>query len=96
MAITFEEEKKSVNIGSILFVVVLAVIFFGGGYYLFFKSPDIIDVASPERLREIAQISRIEIDPDEIIQSPIFQSLQDYRSPLTLPQTGRDNPFSPF
>lgn len=96
MAITFEEEKKNVNIGSILFIAALAIILFGGGYYIFFKSPDIISVDSPERIREINQISRLEVEPESILQSPVFQSFRDYRTPLTIPQTGRSNPFLPF
>lgn len=96
MAILVEQEKKPVNwIGgfTVLFIVVALFVF---AYLLFFKKPEVLDKVTPKNLENINKISEITIDPEGVINSPAFQGLKTYASPITVTETsGRENPFEP-
>lgn len=90
------EEKKSVNIIGILTVLVIIVVIFVGGYYLFFKRPDAIEIILPSGLENINELSQIQFNPGDVVESTSFKLLRDYTTPLTTPVAGRENPFAPF
>lgn len=93
MAIIVEEEQKSrqnftgLIVWSLIFVVIAVAV-----YYVFFKRPDLVEQATPT-LTNTEALSKIELKPDEVINSPSFQALQSYVQPLTPPPAGRANPF---
>lgn len=94
MAIVIEEEKKS---GSGIVTLFLWVILIGailaGAYYIFFKQPELLEVAMPADFKNTEQISKIELKPEELLNNAQFKSLKAHIPiPLT-PSTGRPNPF---
>lgn len=94
MAILVEEEKNNYSrlSGIIAWALVIAVVVFGA-YYVFFKRPDIVELATPTDLREVEGLLEISISPKKIIESPAFQNLKPYVSPLNPKTTGKSNPF---
>ncbi len=96
MAILIEQDKKSVNWISVIAVGVIILLLFMGAYYVFFKDPGVIDQIVPQSLQNVSQLTKTNIDPGEVVNLPAFKSLQDYTTPLILPQAGRSNPFQPF
>jgi len=96
MAILVEEEKKSVNWIGIAAALIIVVIVFFAGYYVFFKDPGVIDQIIPRDLQNVSQLTKTNINPKDVVGLPVFKTLQDFTTPLSLPQTGRDNPFKPF
>lgn len=98
MAIVIEEEPK--KNGVTIVNVMLWLLFLVGialfAYYIFFKKPELIEVAKPANYQETEQISKIELRPEEIIANPQFKALKTY---VTIPvptNLGRSNPFSQF
>ncbi len=98
MAIVIEEgtKKNSLTIINVL----LWVLFLAGlgafGYYIFFKQPELVEVAAPASFSSTEQISKLELHPEEIISNSQFKSLKSY---VTIPapsNIGRSNPFSQF
>ncbi len=98
MAILIEEEKSSVNWVGVIAGVIVAALVLSGGYYIFFKDPGVIDkIIPPRTLQNVSGLSSSNIDPNEVINLPIFKLLQDYSTQLPLPPVGnRSNPFSPL
>jgi hypothetical protein len=93
MAIVVEQEQKSRQglVGLIIWGVVFAIIAIAV-YYVFFKRPDLVDVATPTA-SDTAALSQIRLEPDEVINSPDFQALRSYVQPLEPQPGGRSNPF---
>ena len=96
MAILVEEEKKPKNWFALVAVIIVVGIIFAGVYFVFFQKPEFIEIVAPKQLETISKLSRVKFDPTAVIDSPVFKKLRTYGSPLTLPVTGRDNPFLPF
>jgi hypothetical protein len=98
MAIIVEEQQQSSgNWGSILLWGMVFVILAIAVYYILFKRPDLVEVATPQNFQNAVQLSKIKLDPNEVIGSPLFKSLQSYTEPLTPSAQGRTNPFlAPF
>src|SRR3989344_3072701 len=94
MAIIIEEEKKQYSHLSsmIVWVTVVAIILLAV-YYVFFKRPDIIEISAPADFKEIEGILEIGVAPEEVVQSPAFQGLKLYTSPLVPSTQGKSNPF---
>ncbi len=95
MAILIEEEKKSVNWIGIMSVIVIIGILFFASYYVFFTDPGVIDQIVPPDLQNVSQLSKTQINPNDVVNVPTFKLLQDFTTPLTLPPAGRGNPFKP-
>ncbi len=94
MAIIVEEENQSGgNWGSIILWGMVAVILVTAVYYIFFKRPDLVEVATPQNFQNTVQLSKIKLDPNEVINSSQFKSLQTYAAPLSPSASGRANPF---
>lgn len=93
MAIVVEEEHKSSQ--GLVGLVVWGLVFIIVGvavYYVFFKRPDLVEQATPS-LTNTEALSKINLQPDEVINSASFQALHSYVSPLTVQAGGRANPF---
>jgi hypothetical protein len=96
MAIIVEEGKKKNNLlaiaGWVLFLAIVGV----SAYYIFFTEPQLVPIAATGTLSTIAPIANIKLDPQTIVSSTQFESLQ---SDITLPTpegptpVGRPNPF---
>lgn len=97
MAIIIEEEReKSFGIMTGAVWLVVFGLLAAAGYYIFFSNPGIIDTAIPQNFQPTQDISKITLNPDEILKNPVFQSLKPfYTTPENIP-AGRMNPFAPF
>ncbi|MGC9046635.1 MAG: hypothetical protein ACP5IC_00740 [Minisyncoccia bacterium] len=97
MAIEFETEKKASGLFGIVATFVVFAIILIIVYILFFKKPEILsNITAPQQLSTVNSIAQIKQDPSSIINSPVFMSLHNYASNLTMPTAGRANPFQPF
>ena len=93
MAIVVEEEQKSSRgLGSLIAWVIIVAVIGVAIYYVFFKRPDLVEQATPT-LTSTEELSKIQLQPDEVINSPSFRALHSYVQPLTAPGGGRANPF---
>ena len=96
MAIIVEEEKNKIGFGALFaWLVTLAVIGFIV-YYIFFQKPESIELVPPSSLKDAVQLSKIDLNPEDILDNPQFKSLKQY---IPLPQSGnagRSNPFLGF
>lgn len=93
MAIVVEEEQKSR--GGLVSLIVWALVFVVVGiavYYVFFKRPDLVEQATPG-LTNTEALSKINLQPDEVINSESFRALRSYVQPLAAQGGGRANPF---
>lgn len=96
MAVLLEEEKKPTNWIAIFSLVVILAIVFSVGYYIFFKNPSVIEQGTvPDKLQTLNQLSQANFDPNQVVGSKLFQSLQPFTTPLALPPVGRSDPFKP-
>lgn len=95
MAILVEEEKKPVNWIAILTVIIVLGSLFIGGYYLFFKNPELIDIAVPPELKDLQPLTEIKFDPKPVIDR-LNKYYHQYAPALSLPVPGREDPFKPF
>ena len=94
MAIIIEEERKQYSrlLSGVVWITV-GVILLLAVYYVFFKRPDIIEISGPADFEEIEGLLEIRIAPEEVVQSPAFQGLKLYASPLAPSTQGKTNPF---
>lgn len=98
MAIVVEQERTArfgfVKI--ILWLIILAVIV-AAVYYLFFKRPDTIpELITPSAFQNTSSLSKINLNPETVIQHPVFRSLREHAPPFPTSTPGRANPFAPF
>ena len=97
MAIIIEEKKRGTNLirlggwVGILVIVGIAI------YYVFFAAPELVNIAAPPGLQNIAPLSQITLHPQDVLNSPAFQALKPPSFSLPSPQgptaVGRSNPF---
>lgn len=95
MAITFEE-KKPVNLGTIVIVIVLFIIIVGGAYFLFFAAEPFVEVLVPSEQKTTTELAKISFNPAALINSEAFKALRPYITKTTSGNTGRPNPFVKF
>lgn len=98
MAIVIEEEKRTSSVG-ILSIALWLLLLGGlaaGAYYVFFKSPELIEVAAPSDFKNTEQISKIQLKPEEVLSNQQFKMLRSYVTLPTPVPTGRANPFLSF
>ena len=78
--------------GIVVWLVILASV--GASvYYVFFKRPELVEIATPANLRSTEELSKIKLSPEEIVSNPNFQVLKSYAVPLSVVGGGRANPF---
>lgn len=96
MAIIVEEGKNKTGVVSFLIWILILGLITAAVYYVFFKNPDIVGVLTPAGFQNTAALSKINLKPEEIINSAQFQSLKQYVSLPTIQNAGRANPFLGF
>lgn len=96
MAIVVEEEKNSKGIMGILVWAVLLIAAGVAVYYIFFRNPELIEIATPASFQNTERLSRVKLTPEEITQNPLFLKLKSYVNPLSTEANGRQNPFLGF
>ncbi len=96
MAITLEEEKKPVNWLNVTAIILILTGILFSGYYLFFKKPELIEVVAAGKYQDIAKLSKLKVDPQDLIASPQFKLLKQFGSEINPPTPGKRNPFRPF
>ncbi|OHB22731.1 MAG: hypothetical protein A2939_03925 [Parcubacteria group bacterium RIFCSPLOWO2_01_FULL_48_18] len=90
------KEKRKLNWFA-LSLTVIALVFAGAStYFLFFKTPPLVEILQPTADIRRREISTIRLEPDKVLNNPLFQKLT--RVPLFLEpkEIGRANPFIPF
>lgn len=96
MAIVVHEQRSGVNIVRILIWLMILSVIGAVFYYIFFKKPALVEIVAPPNFQNTQELSKINLDPESVINTPAFQSLKQY---ITLPSPsnfGRPNPFLPF
>lgn len=102
MAIIIEEGKRSNVLWMILRILgwfaILAVIGVAV-YYIFFAAPPFFTVTAPAGLQNIQSLSQATLQPNDVLQNPVYQSLKPSSIPAPSPSgpatVGRTNPFVP-
>jgi len=93
MAIAIEKEKSKANwFGIIIFVLVLAAVI-GIAYYLFFAATPFIETIVPTRLKSAGEIAKIEINPQELFDNPVFKNLRQYVNTIEVQPAYNPSPF---
>lgn len=93
MAIVIEEEKNRISPISIATWLVVMIIIGLAAYYIFFSQPQLVEITAPQIFQNIDPLSKVNINPEDVVNGPGFQSL---KSTITLPEpgnAGRANPF---
>ncbi len=96
MAIIIEEERNKMSPITLLTWGVVLVIIVVTVYYVFFKKPQTVEIIAPPDFQNTQQISKINLDPEVIIEHPGFKSRTTYVTPPVPGNLGRSNPFLPF
>ncbi|MEK7608831.1 MAG: hypothetical protein AAB495_04600 [Patescibacteria group bacterium] len=96
MAIVIEGEKRTKGIIGILVWIIVLVAVGAAAYYIFFRRPEIIEIATPANFQNTERLSKVKLTPEEITQNPLFLKLKAYVSPLVSENAGRQNPFLGF
>lgn len=96
MAISIEQKKKKTNWFNVILAIIIVGVIFVGGYFLFFKKPELIEVVVPGKFQELSQLSEVDFNPQELLNSPKFKVLRQFQVETKLPEPGRSNPFEPF
>ncbi len=88
-----EEGERKIDVISIVMWLSLLTLVGVAAYFIFFKRPDLVQIASPSDYQNIDPLANVSLDPTQVTNSDAFQSLQQY-VPLPAPaETGRENPF---
>ncbi|OGZ52752.1 MAG: hypothetical protein A3B25_00975 [Candidatus Ryanbacteria bacterium RIFCSPLOWO2_01_FULL_48_26] len=94
MAIVVSEEgEKKIDIVNLTIWLFLLIVVGITAYFIFFKKPELVDVASPSSYRNIDPLAQVTLNPEEVVNSPDFQSLKQYVPLLSPASVGRSNPF---
>jgi len=93
MAIIIESEKKRINFVALFGTVAIIGIIAGIIYYLFFAPVPGIETIVPSRLKSAGEIAKIELNPQEIFENPVFRNLRQYVNPLEAESTANPSPF---
>ena len=97
MAIIIEEEQiNKISMITIIGWIGVLVIIVIAVYVIFFQSPESLIEDVPEEFRSTQEISRINLDPEAIINNPNFRSRVQYVDPPVPGGLGRPDPFVPF
>lgn len=96
MAIIVEEGRKRTNILGIAGWIVFIGIAAAAVYYIFFTAPELVPIVATGNLSTIAPIADVNLNPQSIVGSAQFQSLQSniaLPTPTSPNGVGRPNPF---
>ncbi len=97
MAIVIEEQKNKSGVGAILIGAVAVALVGIGVYYIFWKKPNLAEVAVPPAFQNTKQLIDIgaSVNPENVLQS-VTQTLRRYTTSTTPQNLGRANPFISF
>jgi hypothetical protein len=94
MAIVVEEENRSTgNLSMLVTWGVVFVVLIVAVYYIFFKRPDLVNINPSADFQSAEQLSQVTLNPDAIVNSTRFKSLQTYAAQVSPSSGGRSNPF---
>lgn len=93
MAILFGEEKRGLNWMLIIGIGIAIIIVIAVVYFLFFAPTPAFEVIAPPPLRTAEQITRTQVDPENVVNSQAFKNLRNYAPLPSVGQLGRNNPF---
>ncbi len=93
MAIVVETKRNRGGVIAFVIWLLLITIVVAGAYYVFFKKPELISVPTPEGFEEAQRISKIRLNPQEVLDNPKFKSLRSYITPSEATAFGKANPF---
>lgn len=96
MAILLQQQKRKTNWFAVFVFLFLIAVIFGGGYFLFFAPTPGIDIIIPASLGTAEKISKVHIDPAQIINDPMLKNLRHYGTAPSAGNVGRKNPFMGF
>ena len=96
MAIIVEEKRDTKGVLNWLVWVAILAIITSPIYYIFFKKPELIEFTSSSSFKNIQELSRINIDSGQLVNSPQFQALKQYVTVAEPQNLGRTNPFLGF
>ena len=98
MAIIVEEENNKSSVSLILvasWVVAIAIVG-AGAYYVFFANPQLVETALPSNFKNTQDLSKINLQPDEVANNLFFKSLRTPIVPQNAASPGKANPFAPL
>ena len=98
MAIVVEENNKNrANLVRILGWVGILVLFGAAIYYVFFAAPEVVVISPPANFQYVTPLASATLHPEDVLNSPGFQSLKSPSFPLPTAQgpagVGRSDPF---
>lgn len=93
MAIVVESKKDAGGAIAFLIWFLLIIVIVAGTYYVFFKKPELISIPTPEGFEETQRISKIRLNPQEVLDNPKFKSLRSYVTLSEAVSSGKANPF---
>ena len=94
MAIIIEEEKREINWYALIVAVVIIAIISMSVYFLFFIKPELAEVVVPSRLKELPEIVKIELNPNDVFENPFVKNnLNNYVEPVISEGAYNPNPF---
>lgn len=97
MAIVVEEERRSsVNIIGVMMWGLVLVAIGLSAYYLFFKRPELIPITVPANFENAESLSNIQLNPEEVLDSPTFKALKTLVNPVKPEGVGKSNPLLGF
>ena len=98
MAIVIEEGKKT-NILRIAGWLVIIILICAAIDYVFFAAPESVVITPPANFQYVAPLAQVSLHPEDVLNSPAFQSLKAPSFPLPTPKgpaaVGRTNPLIP-
>jgi len=94
MAIVIEEEKREINWYALIMAAVIIAIIGATAYFLFFIKPELAEVVVPSRLKELPEIVKIELNPNDVFENPFVKNnLNNYVEPVISEGAYNPNPF---
>jgi len=94
MAIVIEEEKREINWYALIVVVVIIAVIGAAVYFLFFVKPELAEIVVPNRLKELPEIVKIELNPNDIFENPFVKNnLNKYVESVISEGAYNSNPF---
>lgn len=83
------------NLTAIIIAVIILIVL-GTVYFVFFAPTPGFDVIAPPPLQAVGEISRKQINSENVLNSQAFRNLRPYAPSPTIGLVGRTNPFLPF
>ena len=96
MAIIVKDEKKS-NIWKFVLPGIITALVGTGIYFTFFsEAPLIANISTPEGYDELERISKLKIDVNGIVESPVWKSLKVRESVVQIDTSLKEKRVSPM